>query len=308
MKDLFILTGCSATGKTELSLEIAEQMGGEIVCCDSLLPYKKLDIGTAKPTPQELARVKHHCVNLVEPEENFNIGSYVEAARSAVEDIHSRGKNVLIVGGSGFYLKSFFSPVVDGIRVTAEAENFVRNLLKGSDISPLVDKLLALNDGQVDIDLKNPRRVAAALKRCMSTGKTLAEMGENFFRQKCEFGEFRKRTILLTRDGDDLKERVRLRVERMVAAGLIGEVRNLLKQKQFNGINGSAIGYRETIQWLQGNGGGDALIQEIYANTLKLIKKQKTWFRKQIPIDEIVNLSSTSPRAAQSRIGAVFFT
>ncbi|MDR3274005.1 MAG: tRNA (adenosine(37)-N6)-dimethylallyltransferase MiaA [Puniceicoccales bacterium] len=306
MQDLFILTGYTATGKTELSLEIAEQMEAEIVSCDSLLVYKNLDIGTAKPIQRDLDRIKHHCINLVNPEENFDVSSYIEAARCAIGDIHSREKNALVVGGSGFYLKSFFYSVVDDVKITAEAENFVHNSLNFNGIGALVDKLLELNNGQVDIDLKNPRRVISALKRCLSTGKTLAEMHENFAQRKCKFDGFNRRTVLLTRDGDDLKQRVQWRIESMIAGSLIDEVRSLIDRGQFNGSNKNAIGYRETIRWLQANTTIDALMREIYSNTLKFIKKQKTWFKKQIPIDGIVNLSPISPKAAKELIMDVF--
>ncbi|MDR0595693.1 MAG: tRNA (adenosine(37)-N6)-dimethylallyltransferase MiaA [Puniceicoccales bacterium] len=308
MQNLYILTGYTATGKTELSLEIAEQMNGEIVSCDSLLVYRNLDIGTAKPTLYDLSRVKHHCINLVEGGENFDVNLYIKEAYCAVDDILSRGKNVLIVGGSGFYLKSFFHPVVDDIKTTFETENFIRNYLHNNEIGPLVDKLLKLNNGHVDIDLKNPRRVISALRLCMSTGKTLVEMNKNLAQRKSKFYAFNKRTILLTRDGADLKQRVYLRVKNMVDTGLIDEIRSLLAHGQFNDNNKNAIGYGETIKWLQTGGSVDELVEEICAHTLKFIKKQKTWFKKQIPINGTINLSQTSFQVAQTLIRNVFFS
>jgi tRNA dimethylallyltransferase len=306
MQKLMILTGYTATGKTELSLEIAEQIGAEIVSCDSMLVYKNLNVGTAKPARCDLDKIKHHCIDMVESSENFDVGSYAKEARRAIADIASRGKNILIVGGTGFYLKSFFHRVIDGIKITEYAENFVSNALAGNDIDALVCKLLELNGGSVDIDIKNPRRVISALKRCMSTGKNLAELRRDFAGQRCEFCEFDRRTILLTRDGDDLKRRIHARAENMVANGLIGEVKTLLERGQFNGTNRSAIGYRETIEWLQTGAGEDALVHEIYADTLKLIKKQRTWFRKQIPIDLEINLTQTSPWVAKRAIMDAF--
>jgi tRNA dimethylallyltransferase len=308
MQNLYILTGYTATGKTELSLGIAEQMNGEIVSCDSLLVYKKLDIGTAKPTLHDLNRVRHHCINLVKGEENFDVNLYIKEAYCAVDDILSRGKNVLIVGGSGFYLKSFFYPVVNDIKTTLEAENFIRSYLHNNEIEPLVDKLLELNNGNVDIDLKNPRRVISALRLCMSTGKTLVEMNKNLAQRESKFCAFNKRTVLLTRDDADLKQRVYSRVKSMVATGLIDEVRSLFAHGQFNDSNKNAIGYGETIKWLKTGNSADELVKEICAHTLKLIKKQKTWFKKQIPIDETINLSQTSLQAAQTLIRNVFFS
>jgi tRNA dimethylallyltransferase len=306
MQKLLILTGYTATGKTELSLEIAEQLGAEIVSCDSLLVYKDLNIGTAKPTQRDLDKIRHHCINLVESNAKFDVDLYVKAARRAIGDITSRGKTVLVVGGSGFYLKSFFCRIIDAVKTTAEAENFVCNALANNDIDALVRKLLELNCGQISVDLKNPRRVISSLKRCMSSGKTLAELQKNLARQRCEFCEFDRRTVLLVRDGDDLKRRIHLRAKSMVANGLIGEVKNLLERGQFNGSNKNAIGYGETINWLGTGADEDTLVQQICTGTLKLLKKQKTWFRKQIPIDLVINLTKTPPREAQSAIMGLF--
>ncbi|MDR2436084.1 MAG: tRNA (adenosine(37)-N6)-dimethylallyltransferase MiaA [Puniceicoccales bacterium] len=306
MQKLLILTGYTAAGKTELSLEIAEQIGAEIVSCDSLLVYKDLNIGTAKPTQRDLNKIRHHCVNLVESNAKFDAGLYVETARCAIDGITSRGKNVLVVGGSGFYLKSFFHRIIDGVKTTAEAENFVCNTLANNDNDALVRKLLELNGGRVSVDLKNPRRVISSLKRCMSTGKTLAELQKNFAQQRCEFCEFDRRTVLLVRDDDDLKRRIHLRTKNMVANGLIGEVKNLLGRGQFNGSNKNAIGYRETMSWLGTGADEDALVQQICTGTLKLLKKQKTWFRKQIPVDLTINLTQTPPREAKSAIIDLF--
>jgi tRNA dimethylallyltransferase len=306
MQKLLILTGYTATGKTELSLEIAGQIGAEIVSCDSMLVYKNLNIGTAKPAQCDLDRIKHHCVDLVESKESFDVGSYVKEARCAITDIVSRGKKILIVGGTGFYLKSFFHQVVDGVKATEYAENFIRDAMINNDTDALIRKLLELNGGSVAVDFKNTRRVISALRRCMSTGKNLVELQRDFAEQRGEFCEFDRRTVLLTRDGDDLKQRIYARAENMVANGLIEEVKALLEHSQFNGSNRSAIGYRETIEWLQTDADECTLVRAIYANTLKLIKKQRTWFRKQVPIDLEINLTRTPLQEAKQAIMDVF--
>jgi tRNA dimethylallyltransferase len=287
-------------------MEIAKQIGAEIVSCDSLLVYKDLNIGTAKPTRRDLLEVKHHCVDLIESSAKFDVGLYVKAAQHAIDDITYRGKNVFIVGGTGFYLKSFFYRIIDDTKTTEEAEIFVRNALANDDINALVRKLLELNGGQVNIDLKNSRRVISSLKRCMSTGKTLAELQKDLAQQRCEFCEFERRTVLLTRDSDDLQQRVYLRVKNMVANGLIEEVKSLLERGQFNDSNKNAIGYRETINWLNVGLDEDSLVQKIYANTLKLIKKQRTWFRKQIPINLAINLTQMTQQRAKLAIMELF--
>lgn len=291
-KNLFILTGCTGVGKTDISMQLAQQINAEIISCDSLLIYKHLNIGTAKPTQDELKKIKHHCIDIAEPNEKFDIQKYITNAKLAIQDIFSKEKNILIVGGTGFYLKSFFYPTIDDITITEEAENFVQN----NELQTLINKLLLLNNGQVDIDLKNPRRVASALKRCMSSGLTLSQMKKNFSEKNSEFQDYNKCTILLTRNDENMKNRIHDRTENMIKAGLIDEVQTLLKNKQFGPITSTAIGYRETIEWFTKKSDMATLINNIYTDTLKLIKKQKTWFKKQIPIDLVYNISNKSTR------------
>lgn len=291
MPKLAVITGYTGVGKTELAIKLAREVDAEIVSCDSLLIYKFLDIGTAKPTLKDRQNVPHYCVNLIDPSKNFDIQQYIIHAKQAINSIIERKKNVLIVGGTGFYLKSFFSPVIDDIPITEEAKKFVDEALKNGTPQVLVSKLLGLNNGKVDVDLKNIRRVSAALKRCLSSGLTCEQINKKFQKKQPAFSEYQKYTVLLIRDDDDLKNRICARVGDMFEAGLINEVKGLLKNNQFNSINRTAIGYRETIAWLANKTTIGSLKEEIVNDTWKLVKKQKTWFKKQIPIDLQVNLS-----------------
>ncbi|HLP02532.1 MAG TPA: isopentenyl transferase family protein [Opitutaceae bacterium] len=163
---IHVLTGCTAVGKTELALRWAEARGAEIVSCDSLLFYRGMDIGTAKPMRAELARVPHHLVDVCDVREQVNITHYVMNARAAVEGIWARGRSVLVTGGSGFYLKAFFGPVADDVAVPAELRDAVRGKLEREGLEALVAELRALNPaGLGALDVLNPRRVTRALER-----------------------------------------------------------------------------------------------------------------------------------------------
>ncbi len=282
---LFVLTGYTGVGKTNISIQLAKIINAEIVSCDSLLVYKLLNIGTAKPQLPERQEVTHHCIDLINPNQNFDISQYIFHAKQAIQDIFSRKKNVLIVGGSGFYLKSYYYPIIDNIIITSAAEQFVNEAIKKGDFNLLIQTLLKLNNDQVSIDLSNIRRVSSALKRCLSSGLTIEQMHKNFQKQKSEFSKYSKYTILLTRSDDDLQLRLRNRIYKMIASGLITEVEMLVKNNQLNNINCTAIGYREVIEYLSNKLDLEALPTKILHNTLKLVKKQKTWFKKQIPID-----------------------
>ncbi len=291
--ELTIITGPTAVGKTELSLRWAEVHDAEILSCDASLVYRGMDIGTAKPTRAERARIPHHGVDLVSVSEPYTIYNYLHLAVSVVEDVLSRGKRVLITGGTGFYLKSFFEPVVDDVQVAESIRGEVAALEKRSGLGGLLECLKALNpNGLGSLDIHNPRRVARALERCMASGQTVEALRQNFEAQRTPFDRYTKKLYLLERAPEVLEARVRFRVRAMLEAGLVNEVRSLMKQGiERNPSAASAIGYRETIAWLQsGEDSIEKLEASIVQSTLKLVKKQRTWFRTQVRVDEKINL------------------
>ena len=247
---LHVLTGCTAVGKTEWALRWAEARGAEIVSCDSLLFYRGMNLGTAKPT-------------------------------AAVREIQARGRKVLVVGGSGFYLKSFFAPVADDVTVPAELRAEIARL-------PLADALARLRTlnpaGLGALDTANPRRVTRALERCLASGRTLRTLAEEFARQPGPFADWQVDLTRLERPPDELERRIEARVATMLRDGLVAEVRELCAAGlRDNPSAARAIGYWEVIDWLDGKLPEPALGAEIVKNTRALVKKQRTWFRTQLP-------------------------
>jgi len=282
---IHVLTGCTAVGKTELALRWAEAHGAEIVSCDSLLFYRGADIGTAKPAPAELARVPHHLIDLCGITERMDVTHYVAQARAAIDAIHGRGRPVLVTGGSGFYLKSFFAPVADEVAVSPEIRAGVRARLESAGLAALVTELLRLNPaGLGALDVRNPRRVTRALERCLASGRTLAVLQAEFAALPAPFAGCTVKLCELVREPPDLEARIERRVAQMLAAGLVAEVRALLAQglKQ-NPSAAGAIGYRETIDCLEGRLGEKELAAAIAQNTRALVRKQRTWFKTQLP-------------------------
>ncbi len=288
---LFVLTGPTASGKTARALDWAERHGAEIVSCDSLLFYRGMDIGTAKPTGEELARVPHHLIDVVEPRERYDVQRYVAAARAAVDDIMRRGRRVLVVGGSGFYLRSFFAPMSDGIEVEPALRAELETRLAGEGLAPLVAELRALNPaGLGTLDVQNPRRVVRALERCRASGLTLAELATAFAAMPSAFADFAVTLTRLDCAPAVLEERIVARVREMLAAGLVEEVRRLeAAGLRENESAARAIGYREVLDLLDGKKPPAALEGEIVRNTRALVKKQRTWFRTQLPEHRIVD-------------------
>lgn len=281
-----MLTGPTAVGKTEWALRWAERNGAEIVSCDSLLFYRGMDIGTAKPTREELARVAHHLIDICEVAERMDITRYVALARRAIEGIRARNKAVLVTGGSGFYLKAFLAPVADAVGVPDAVRAEVAQLLA----EDAVERLRALNPGGLGaLDVANPRRVVRALERCLATGRPLVELAEAFARQPSPFADFDVKLAKLERAPDDLARRIDGRVAAMLEAGLLDEVRALRAAGlERNPSAAKAIGYREVLAVFDGKLSSAQLAAEIAKNTRALVKKQRTWFRTQLPPHRVV--------------------
>ncbi|HEY1847842.1 MAG TPA: tRNA (adenosine(37)-N6)-dimethylallyltransferase MiaA [Opitutaceae bacterium] len=286
---LHVLTGCTAAGKTEWALRWAEERGAEILSCDSLLFYRGMDIGTAKPTRGELGRVPHHLVDIRAVCEPLNVAEYAQLALAAAEEILGRGRPVLVVGGSGFYLSCFFRPVADRLEVPLSVREEVARVAAGG-LPALVAALQELNPGGLGaLDAANPRRVEAALARCLATGRTHAELTREFAGTAGPFAGWKVRLCRLDRPPADIEGRIAARVAAMLAAGLVAEVESLLGAGlRSNPSACRAIGYRETIDVLEGRAPAASLAAEIERDTRALVKKQRTWFRTQLPPHPVV--------------------
>ncbi|MEO0797029.1 MAG: tRNA (adenosine(37)-N6)-dimethylallyltransferase MiaA [Verrucomicrobiota bacterium] len=299
-----IIAGPTAVGKTALALDWAEANGAEIVNADAMLFYRGMDIGTAKPSRDEMARVPHHLIDIQPVREAYSIKEYVAAARAVVLDIFNRNKAVLVVGGSGFYLRCFYAPVVDGIEPDPQVRATVEQLEAIDGLPGLLKRLDSMNPkGTGKLHRENPRRVARALERCLISGKSLLELEESFAALPGPFDDFEKRSVLLLRPNDDLHPRVMARTTEMLRLGLVDEVRSLRNDGlEENSPAANSIGYRETLAWLDHNDGvredshpldgplsEEDLSEAIQLSTRRLIAKQRKWFRNQFEPDLVIN-------------------
>lgn len=290
---LHIITGPTAVGKTAYALDFAKKHNAEIVSCDASLVYRGMNIGTAKPTSEELAEVPHHMIDLCEVDSSFDIVAYDNLAQATVAEISGRGKSVVVVGGSGFYLKSFFAPVVDTVVVSDAIRAEVAAIYEDSGLTGLLTALEASSlDGLGTLDVKNPRRVLRALERCKASGKSLPQLQADFAARPEPYLKYKKNLIVLQRAPEDLRNRVARRVDQMLEAGLIEEVKELRQRGiEQNPSAASAIGYRETLAFLRGELPEADLASSIVQNTNHLVKKQRTWFRAQIrPANTLVEM------------------
>jgi tRNA dimethylallyltransferase len=300
---LYVLTGPTAVGKTALALDWAEANGAEILSCDASLFYRGMDIGTAKPSLAERARVPHHLIDICAVPDRMDVAKYVELARPAAEGIAARGRRILVTGGSGFYLKAFFGPVADEVAVPPELRSEIEAKLAREGLEALLAELRALNPaGLGGLDIQNPRRVTRALERCRASGRTLAELFADFAARPGPFADWEVKAVRLDRESEELRGRIVKRVDVMLHAGLVDEVRRLRAEGlEANPSAASAIGYRETLAMLRGELPQAELAPAIALNTWALVRKQRTWVRTQLPSDKVRVLS-----AAEARVDGLF--
>ena len=227
---VFAVCGPTASGKTSLSVTLAKKLHAEVVSCDSMQIYRGMEIGTAKPTADEMQGVPHHLMGFQDPAEPFSVSDYVALAGKVIEDIHARGKNVLLVGGTGLYARSLLKAVPftensrdDEIRGNLEAE------FAADGIEPLYARLKALDpEGAEGIHPNNTRRVIRALEYCMVTGEPFSKQAKDSKAVESPYDG--KMLVLSFRDREALYGRINLRVEQMFADGLLKEAEDYFKR------------------------------------------------------------------------------
>jgi tRNA dimethylallyltransferase len=276
MNHILGIVGPTGVGKSRLGIQLAQALNGEIVNADSRQVYRFLDIGTAKPTPQERAIVPHHVLDVVSPNENFSLAQYQQLAVRAVEDIQQRGKLPIVVGGSGQYVWA----VLEGWGIPQVAPNpeFRQSLQERADMGEgnrLHEELRDVDPEAAErIDPRNVRRTIRALEVFNETETPFSQL------QRKEAPSSNIFVIGLTADREELFRRIDLRVDRMIQEGLVDEVKRLVSRGfDFNLPALSSIGYRQIGHFLRGELTLPGAIQQIKFETHRFARQQYTWFR-----------------------------
>ncbi len=273
---LVVIIGPTAVGKTEISIPLAERLEGEIVSADSRLFYRGMDTGTAKPTPEERARVPHHLIDVADPHETWSLSLFQRATSEAISGIHARGRTPFLVGGTGQYVHAVtrgWTPPAAAPDMTLRAE--LESRAKSEGYQQLYEELQQLDPAAAErIDPRNVRRTIRALEVIRLTGRKFSEQ-----RGQAE-GPYRLLTIGLTRPRPELYARADARIESMFAAGLLEEVQGLLNSGVSPDLPAmTSIGYRECVKVLQGGLTVEEAKIQIRRATRVFIRRQANWFK-----------------------------
>jgi len=292
--DCWFLTGATAVGKTRVGIALAKRLGAEIISLDSMAVYRGMDIGTAKPTPDDQAQIPHHLVDIVDPDQPFSIAQYLDAAQAKVIEVRSRGREVLFVGGTPLYLKCLLRGLFEGppanwpLREEIRQEIAEVGIMAGNqalhsrleNVDPVAASQIHPND---------TRRLIRALEVYRATGQPISH-------QQLQFDEGlpadQCRVFVLRRSREDQHQRINMRVDKMIARGLVEEVGQLTADgRQLGRTASQAVGYREVLDYLAGQSDQETpldqetqlhqetMIEKIKTRTRRFAKRQGTWFR-----------------------------
>ena len=280
-KPLIVIAGPTAVGKTAASVRLAEWIGGEIVSADSMQVYRGMDIGSAKASLAERRGIPHHLLDIVDPSENFSVARYQKYAYEALQDIQSRGKIPILVGGTGFYIQA----VLYGIDFTEEDNDplyraYLYRIAEEEGPDALYRMLLETDpESALSIPSHNVKRVARALEFYHDTG---LRMSEHNARQRMKESPFDYRYFVLYTERSRLYERIGVRVDEMLEKGLLSEVKGLRERGMTEDMTSMhAIGYRQLFAYLDGRNSYDEAVENIKRETRRYAKRQLTWFRRE---------------------------
>ncbi|MFD2918000.1 tRNA (adenosine(37)-N6)-dimethylallyltransferase MiaA [Psychroserpens luteus] len=291
---LISIVGPTAIGKTALSIKLANHFNTEIISADSRQFYQEMQIGTAAPTPTELAAAPHHFIKHISVENYYNVGAFEKDAIALLKELYTKHDVVIMVGGSGLYVNAVTKGLDELPKVDHDLRDELNNRFKNDGLEGLQFQLKELDPkayGTIAID--NPQRLIRALEVCLSSGKPYS----SFLTSENKKRDFETITIGLTADRDIIYDRINRRVDIMMKEGLLGEVEALLPKKNLNALK--TVGYKELFNVLDEQWTLDFAISEIKKNSRRFAKRQLTWFKKsektiwfdyETDIEDIINI------------------
>ena len=278
-KYLICILGPTASGKTSLAIETAKHFKTEIISTDSRQFYKEMNIGTAKPTKEELAEVKHHFIDCLSIQQKYTAGDFEHDALKVITELHKTKDVVVLAGGSGLYINAILFGIDPFPEISRKIREKVLKLFKEKELEGLKDELRKLDpEFYCEVDLDNPRRIMRAIEVCWASKKTYS----SFRKKEAKKRDFKVIKLAYDYEREELYKRIEKRVELMLEDGLEKEVKSLEEHKDLLSL--STIGYKEFFDYFKGNIDKERAIELVKQNSRRYAKKQLTWFRKD---DEI---------------------
>ena len=276
---VIIICGPTASGKTALSIELAKTINGEIVSCDSMQIYKDMDIGTAKPTVEEMQGIKHYLLDFIEPDKRYSVAEFKKDAEKAIEQILAKGKIPIVVGGTGLYVDSLIYGIeYQDIPLDEEYRNKLEQIANEKGLEVLYEKAKQIDEQAMKkISPNDKKRIMRVLEIYKATGKnkTEQEMESRKNEVKYDFKVF-----AINMDREVLYDRINKRVDIMIEQGLIEEVKNIIQKYSEFPTAMQGLGYKEVVEYLNGKCSKEEMIEKIKMETRRYAKRQLTWFRK----------------------------
>ncbi len=277
---MIILVGPTAVGKTSVSLPLAQRLNAEIISADSRQIYKFMSIGTAKPTPTEMQDIPHHLVDELEPGEKYTAGQFARDAARIIDEIYSRGRRPLVVGGAGFYIKALTQGLFDQKSTDNKIRKELQRQVAKEGVEQMYREFQSIDpDYASEVHINDEKKIIRAIEIYRVTGKPPSV----HFTQETHFSLQRPYKIIgLRMDRKKLYHRINQRVERMIEQGLIEEVKGILAKGYTGDENAlQTVGYQEILAYLAGELSLKEAINQIQTNTRQYAKRQMTWFRNQ---------------------------
>ena len=270
-----VIAGATGVGKTDLSIKLAQKINAKIISADASQVYKELDIGTAKVTQKEMQGIPHYMIDVVNPDEDYSVGDFERAVNNILnENCQKNGKNIIIAGGTGLYIKS----ITDGFAKLPSKDEKIRAELEIKNLQELQEMLKELDEKSYsEIDLSNKLRLVRAIEVCLLTGEKFSELRTKNIKNN----NYKFLKIFLTRDRNELYDRINKRVDIMISKGLIDEARKIYDKYEKSLYKISSIGYKELFLYFDGKITLEEAVDEIKRESRRYAKRQMTWFRKE---------------------------
>lgn len=276
---VIVICGPTASGKTKLSIELAKKINGEIVSADSMQVYKDMTIGTAKPTDEEMQGIKHYLIDFVSPDTRYNVAEYRKDALSAIDEITSKGKIPIVVGGTGLYVNSLIYEIeYPDIEFDLSYRKKLDMIAENEGLDRLYEMAMKIDKKAMQrISINDKKRICRVLEIYHATGKTKTQME---IESRLNEPKYDYLIFGINMDRDILYDRINRRVDIMIKEGLVDEVKNVMTKYRDFPTAMQGLGYKEVVEYLNGDTTKEEMIDKIKMETRRYAKRQLTWFRK----------------------------